>query len=70
MSNTPQSNRPLPVIDATAEFERLSRQQPRNPAAERAFVQAKLDALQRDSSLTEEQRQSIRDSLMALLDRS
>jgi len=38
------------------EFERLSRETPRNPEAERAFIEAKIGLVRSDPKLTEEEK--------------
>jgi len=44
------------ITDRREEFERLSRETPRNPEAERAFIEAKLDLVRTDPNLTEEEK--------------
>ena len=40
-------------IPTGAEFERISHETPRNPEAERAFLEGKIDLLRSDPNLTE-----------------
>ena len=44
------------ITDRREEFERLSRETPRNPEAERAFIEAKIDLVRTDPNLTEEEK--------------
>jgi hypothetical protein len=44
------------ITDRREEFERLSRETPRNPEAERAFIEAKIDLVRSDPKLTEEEK--------------
>ena len=44
------------ITDRREEFERLSRETPRNPEAERAFTEAKIDLVRSDPNLTEEEK--------------
>jgi hypothetical protein len=39
-----------------AEFERLSRQTPRDPEAERAFLEARIELIRSDPRLSEEEK--------------
>ena len=39
-----------------AEFERLSRQTPRDPEAERAFVESKIELIRNDPRLSEDEK--------------
>lgn len=48
---------PAPVADVRAEFERLSRQVPRDPDAERAFIENKIDMIRNDPHLSEAEKQ-------------
>jgi hypothetical protein len=49
----PKTGKPVAVADMRAEFERLSRQVPRDPEAERAFIQNKIDMIRNDPKLSE-----------------
>jgi len=44
------------VTDRRDEFERLSRETPRNPEAERAFIEGKIDLVRGDPNLTEDEK--------------
>jgi hypothetical protein len=48
----PKTGKPVPVADMRAEFERLSRQVPRDPEAERAFIESKIAMVQNDPNLS------------------
>jgi hypothetical protein len=58
-----ESGRPVPVADVRAEFERLSRQVPRDPEAERAFLLSKIDMVRNDPNLSEEQKERVIEDL-------
>jgi hypothetical protein len=47
------TGKPVLVADMRAEFERLSRQAPRDPEAERAFIESKIEIIRQDSKLPE-----------------
>jgi hypothetical protein len=49
----PKTGQPAPVADMRAEFERLSRQVPRNAEAERAFIINKIEMVRGDPNLSE-----------------
>ncbi len=49
----PASGKPVLVADMRAEFERLSRQVPRDPSAEKAFIESKIEMIRTDPKLTE-----------------
>jgi hypothetical protein len=49
----PVTGDPISVADMRAEFERLSRQTPRDPEAERAFLESKIEMIRHDSNLPE-----------------
>jgi len=53
----PQTGNPVPVADMRAEFERLSHQIPRDPEAERAFLQSKIEMIRNDPHLSEEEKE-------------
>ena len=44
------------ITDRRDEFERLSRETPRNLEAERAFVEGKIDLVRSDPNMTEEEK--------------
>jgi hypothetical protein len=47
---------PKKTTDRRAEFERLSRQTPRDPDAERAFFENKIDLIRSDPTLTDDEK--------------
>ena len=47
----------MPVADKRAEFERLSRQVPRDPEAERAFIESKIEMIRNDPALSETEKE-------------
>ena len=49
----PRSGKPIVVADRRAEFERRSRRTPRDPEAERAFLEGKIDLIRSDPRLSE-----------------
>lgn len=51
------SGNAVPVADVRAEFERLSRQVPRDPEAERAFIESKIEMIRNDPNLTEAEKE-------------
>ena len=53
----PSTGDPAPVADMRAEFERLSRQTPRDPEAERAFIESKIEMIRNDPNLTEAEKE-------------
>jgi hypothetical protein len=53
----PETGKSVPVADRRAEFERLSRQTPRDPEAERAFIQSKIDMIRNDPTLNETEKE-------------
>lgn len=53
----PDTSNLVPVADMRAEFERLSRQVPRDPEAERAFIESKIEMIRQDSNLTEAEKE-------------
>jgi len=59
----PETGKPAPMADMRAEFERLSRQVPRDPEAERAFIESKIEMIRTDSSLTEAEKERAIDEL-------
>jgi hypothetical protein len=48
----PATGKPVPVADRRAEFERLARQVPRDPEAERAFIESKIEMIRNDPNLS------------------
>lgn len=59
-----------PIGDMREEFQKLSRQQPRNPAAERAFIESKIELARGDPRLSEAEKAAIIAELQRLLERS
>jgi hypothetical protein len=53
----PNTGKPVKIADMRAEFERLSRQTPRDPAAERAFIQGKIEMIRGDRHLSAKQKE-------------
>lgn len=47
----------VPVADMRAEFERLSRQVPRDPEAERAFIESKIEMIRGDPNLSKTEKE-------------
>jgi hypothetical protein len=65
----PTTGGPAPTADVRAEFERLSRQTPRDPEGERAFVESKIELIRTDPRLTEpEKKQAIEELRQRLKD--
>ena len=52
----PQTGKPVAYGDARAEFERLSRQTPRDPVAEDAFIEHKRELIRSDPNLTDREK--------------
>jgi hypothetical protein len=48
----PKTGTPVHVADLRAEFERLSHQVPRDPEAERAFLESKMEMIRTDPNLS------------------
>ena len=58
----PTTGLPAPTADVRAEFDRLSRQAPRDSKADRAFVESKIELIRTDPRLSEdEKRRAIED---------
>lgn len=53
----PETGNSVPVADMRAEFERLSRQVPRDPKAERAFIESKIEMIRKDATLSEAEKE-------------
>ncbi len=45
------------VEDKRAEFERISRQQPHDPEAERAFIESKIEIIRTDPNLSDDEKE-------------
>jgi hypothetical protein len=52
----PTTGLPAPTADVRAEFERLSRQTPRDSEADRAFVESKIELIRTDPRLSEDEK--------------
>jgi hypothetical protein len=52
----PTTGLPAPTADVRAEFERLSRQTPRDAEADRAFVESKIELIRTDPRLSEDEK--------------
>ena len=52
----PSTGLPAPTADVRAEFERLSRQTPRDSAGDRAFVESKIALIRTDPRLSEDEK--------------
>lgn len=48
-----KTGQPVRVADMRADFERLSRQVPRDPEAERAFIESKIEMIRSDPYLSD-----------------
>lgn len=53
----PKTGNPLEFADMREEFERLSRQTPRDPEAERAFIESKIEIVRTDPNLSQEDKE-------------
>jgi hypothetical protein len=58
-----KTGKPVAVADLRAEFERLSRQVPRDPEAERAFIEGKIEMIRNDPVMTEAEKERAIDEL-------
>jgi len=52
----PKTGKPLRGRDMQAEFVRLSKEAARDPEAERAFIQSKIEAIESDTRLSEDEK--------------
>jgi hypothetical protein len=59
LPDDPITGRPIRGGDRRAEFERLSRENPRDLEAERAFIRSKIEIVQSDLSLSEDEKAKI-----------
>jgi hypothetical protein len=64
----PETGQPVPVGDKRTEFERLSRQTPRDPAAERAFIESKIEMVRSDPRLSDAEKQQVIEELRRRLE--
>lgn len=55
----PGTGKSVPIADMRAEFERLSRQVPRDPEAERAFIESKIEMVRNDPTLSETEKERV-----------
>jgi hypothetical protein len=62
--NPRKKDEPLPIADVRAEFERLSRQSPHDPEAERAFIEKKIEIVRSDPHLTDGEKQRAIEELL------
>jgi len=53
----PRTGKPVMFADMRAEFERVSGQTPRDPAAERAFIESKVEMIRRDCHLSVDEKE-------------
>jgi hypothetical protein len=53
----------LPSVDMCGEFERLSRQVPRDPEAERAFIESKIEMIRSDPNLSQGEKERVIEEL-------
>ena len=53
----PKTGKPAKIADMRAEFERLSRQAPRDPEAERAFIKGRIEMIRSDPHLCAQEKE-------------
>ncbi len=53
----PRTGGPMEIGDMRAEFERLSRQVPRAPEAERAFIEGKIEMIRTDPTMSDAEKE-------------
>lgn len=63
----PRTGQPVQVGDMRAEFERLSRQVPRDPEAERAFIESKMEIVRSDPHLSDTEKEKALEELRSRL---
>lgn len=63
----PRTGEPLRVGDVRAEFERISRGVPRDPEAERAFIEGKIEMVRTDPHLSATEKERAIEELQRLL---
>jgi hypothetical protein len=51
------------IVDRRKEFERLSRESPRDEEAERAFIESKMSMVRTDPNLSEEEKEKALEEL-------
>ena len=59
----PTTGLPAPTADVRAEFERLSRQTPRDSKADRAFVESKIELIRTDPRLSQDEKKRVIEEL-------
>jgi len=59
----PKTGKMVAVKDMRAEFERMSRQVPRDPEAERAFIESKINIIRTDTHLSDAEKRRAIDEL-------
>jgi hypothetical protein len=63
----PDTGKPVSVADMRSEFERLSHQTTRDPKAELAFIENKIEMIRIDSNLTESEKEKAIEGLRCSL---
>jgi hypothetical protein len=63
----PKTGKPVRGADKRAEFERLSRQVPRDPEAERAFIEGKIETVRGDPYLSDAEKERVIEELRSRL---
>ena len=53
----PRTGGPMETGDMRAEFERLSRQVPRDPEAERAFIESRIAMIRNDPNMSDAEKE-------------
>jgi hypothetical protein len=53
-----------PIADMRKEFERLTAGTPRDPAAERAFIDGKIEIIRKDANMSDAEKAAAIDELM------
>jgi hypothetical protein len=53
----PKTGQPVPTADMREEFARISRSVPRDPQAERAFIENKIEIIRNDPNLSAEEKE-------------
>jgi hypothetical protein len=63
----PETEKAVPVADVRAEFERISRQAQRDPQAERAFIEGKIEMIRNDPNLSQAEKERAIEELRLVL---
>ncbi len=63
----PKTGKPVRGADKRAEFQRLSRQAPRDPEAERAFIEGKIEMVRGDPYLSDVEKERVIEELRSRL---